>query len=455
MRTMLDYRCAFINTIAGAALSRFLSLLVCVVVVGASLVGASAATAAPPSRDSYVVVYKPRVPSGDAAEVKTDSLERREGFRSTQRYRAAVRGFAAQLNPTAVRALRADPDVAYVVRDTAVSAVPSNPDLKVGEAIPTSVARVFGTFHGRANPTSKAAVALLDTGIQTGNPDLPVRSGKNCVTGRGATADDEGHGTHVAGVISAKNNGKGVVGVAPGTPLVAVKVLDANGDGTLSTVICGLEWVAANAARYKIKVVNLSLGAPGGTDGNCGADNADPMHQSVCNVTRQGVVVVAAAGNSGTDLASQRPAAYPEVLTVTAMSDSDGTRGGVGGPPSCAPQEADDTYARYSNYATSPSAANHVIAAPGTCVVSTYPRNRFAVLTGTSMASPIVAAVVALCIDQGGRPGPCAGMTPGQAIQKIRDVAATRPADYGFVGDPNRPVGGRYYGNLVLGFAGA
>src|SRR5207248_5113731 len=111
-------------------------------------------------------------------------------------------------------------------------------------------------------------------------------------------------------------------------------------------------WVTANAAALNIKVANMSLTGNGKSDNNCGNTNNDAEHQAICKSVAAGVTYVAAAGNNSNGFAGYTPAAYPEVLTVTAMTDTDGTPGGVG-PAPCIKGQADDTYATYSNYAVS------------------------------------------------------------------------------------------------------
>jgi hypothetical protein len=305
---------------------------------------------------------------------------------------------------------------------------------------------------------SGAHVAVLDSGIDLTHRDLNVVPGTNCINAGASPTDDNGHGTHVAGSIAARNNGTGVVGVAPGTRVYAVKVLDSTGGGSWSSVMCGIDWATGTRTdadpSNDVAVANLSLGG-GGTPIESCSTTRDPLHRAICESANAGVTYVVAAGNDGYDFdypsAPDTPASYPEVLTVTAVSDSDGLPGGNGGQPSCRTGEADDRYASFSNFAATSAGAAHTIAGPGVCIRSTYPGGGYASMSGTSMATPHVAGAVALCLVEGGVPGPCAGLSPPQIIAKMRSTAESRTVSspgYGYSGDPSRPVLGRYYGSL-------
>jgi len=319
-----------------------------------------------------------------------------------------------------------------------------------GETVPAGIRRVGAATATQAHAGSGVGVAVLDTGIDLANGDLTAVSGTNCVKPGTPATDDNGHGTHVAGTIAARNAGAGVVGVAPGTKLYAVKVLNSKATGTLSQILCGINWVTANAAALNIEVANMSLAGLGMNDNACGAANKDAEHKAICSSVAAGVTYVAAAGNGAANFANTVPAAYPEVLTVTAMSDSDGLAGGKGAALSCKKGEKDDGYATYSNFAVAAAEQAHAIAAPGTCVVSDAPGGKTAVYYGTSQAAPHVTGAAALCIDDAGVAGPCAGLTPAQIVQRLRsDAAASATLTNGFAGDPLRPVAGRFYGPLV------
>ncbi|MFP5361265.1 MAG: S8 family serine peptidase [Thermoleophilia bacterium] len=428
-------------------------LLVAVMVFASDArAGPSAGAGDSPVAGRYIVLYDQSIDDGAAA---TARRERAQGFRARLRYSRAVSGFAATLTAEQAERLRSDPAVASVTPDRIVTAAARVP-LAAGEPLPPTGTRRIGTATATTTrERSSVNVAVIDSGIDLDHPDLDAAQGRNCVTPGAAADDDNGHGTHVAGTIAARNQGAGVTGVAPGTRVYAVKVLDAEGSGTISQVICGIDWVTGTLsdaiAGNDVRVANMSLGATGDPVSSC-ATTSDPMHQAVCASTRAGVTYVAAAGNSGWDFdyAPQPdvPAAYPEVLTVTAMSDTDGRSGGLGS--SCS--SADDSYADYSNYALTTAASAHTVAAPGSCIRSTLPGGGHGTLSGTSMATPHVAGAVALCMGEGGTSGPCARLTPAQIIARMHGDAGARSttdAGYGFVGDPLRPSANRYFGHLV------
>jgi subtilisin len=431
----------------GPALVRITAAVIGLLVLFAAL-GAGRAAAA--SDSPYIVLYERSVPS---VTNETNGLERQQGFKSNRRWSHAVKGFAARLSAGQVKALKADPQVVSVSADRTITALDTAP-LAAGETVPSGISRIEAATATTTQEASSAAVAVIDSGIDLANPDLNAVPGTNCITPGGSTQDDNGHGTHVAGTIAAGNGGSGVVGVAPSTKLYSVKVLGAAGTGTVSSLICGIDWVAANAKAENIQIANMSVGSAGPVPTSC-AVTTDPEYAAICRAVGAGVTVVAAAGNSGVAFDGARvtvPAAYPEVLTVTAMNDSDGQPGALGGAPSCRTIEVDDGVARYSNFAATSAGAAHTIAAPGTCITSDARGGGTAVLSGTSMASPHVAGSVALCIGSPTHAGPCAGLTPAQIIARMRDDAAAHSSatpTFGFAGDLARPAVGRFYGSLV------
>ena len=364
------------------------------------------------------------------------------------RFDTALNGFAADLNGPQLERVLADPAVAAVEPDVEVSAMGMQA-LAPGETVPPGVRRAGGATPALAHTPATTAVAVLDTGVDLANQDIDAVTGVNCVKPGTAAQDDNGHGTNVAGIIAARNSGKGVVGVAPGTRVYAVKVLNNRAVGTLSQFLCGIDWVAANAAAKDIRVANMSIGGVGLSDGACGTVSRDSEHKAICAAAAAGVTFVVSAGNGGTDFSRTVPAAYPEVLTATAITDTDGLPGALG-PASCAKKELDDRAGTYSSYAVKAADAAHAIAAPGTCVTSAGLGGKASTYTGTSQAAPHVAGAVALCHGSGGLPGPCAGLAPAAVIARVRaDATAAMTLAGGFLGDPLRPLSGKVFGPLV------
>jgi subtilisin len=342
----------------------------------------TAAAARPVLLSTYIVVL------ADDAE----PLAVAGGLTLRQVYRHALSGFAAVLTPAQARRLAADPRVRSVEPDRTVRAF----------EVPTGVARIGADRLPAAGIGSGAAIdvdiAVLDTGVDQNHRDLNVVSRTNCQSGllglpllggsncRSGGSDDVGHGTHVAGIAAARDNGVDVVGVAPGARIHSVKVIGGLlGAGSLSDVIKGIDWVTARADE--IEVINMSLG---------GSGTSPAMNDAVRRATDAGIVVVVAAGNASADAAGTTPANAPTAITVSAITDLDGEPGGLASD-TCS--GSDDTFATYSNFG-----AVVDLAAPGSCIVSTRNGGGTTSLSGTSMASPHVAGATALYIATTGVP---------------------------------------------------
>jgi len=351
----------------------------------------------------YIVVLRD---GGDVAKATTRAG--RLGVHADRTFIHAVRGYAARLDATQLATLRADADVAFVVPDEIISIA--------GQVTPTGVRRVGGkqSLLAGINGSDErvdADVAIVDTGVGGSSSrfheDLNIAGGYNCVDGnpddaippnREAWGDRNGHGTHVAGTVGALDNGIGVVGVAPGVRLWSVRVLNSSGNGLISWYVCGLDWIAAqrdpaDPARPIFEATNMSVAKSGSDDRNCGLTNNDPMHRAICRLVASGVTVVAAAGNDRINAANVRPASYNEVITVSALADTDGRPGGEGGTLcySWGGYDRDDTFADFSNYG-----GDVDLIAPGKCILSTLPGNRYGTVSGTSMATPLVTGAAAL-----------------------------------------------------------
>ena len=340
----------------------------------------------------YIVVLKKN------ATLKTvrDRHAREDGTHADRSFSKVIKGFAGKLSPEQVASLKADPDVAEVVPDELVE--------MASQTIPTGVSRIGTRLStaARINGIDQrvdADVAIVDTGIDRTHPDLNVVGGINCSSSDpNAWQDDNHHGTHVAGTVGALDNGYGVVGVAPGVRLWAVRILDATGSGLLSWYVCGLDWIARqrdpnDPSRPLIEAVNMSVTKWGVDDHNCGYTNNDVLHQAICRVTAAGITVVAAAANDSGNASKRVPASYNEVITVSALADTDGKAGGLGGNRcfSWGGYDVDDTFADFSNYGSVVD-----LIAPGKCIWSTLPGNSYGYSSGTSMAAPAVTGAVAL-----------------------------------------------------------
>jgi subtilisin family serine protease len=349
----------------------------------------------------YIIVFQEDVLNvrGVAAE-----MARAHGLGIRFIYTNALRGFAAQVPEGRLHALERDPRVDYVEQDqwggiehhgTGVNRV--NPVVGIMRVNADMNANI--DIDGVDDLRVHVDVAVIDTGIDLGHPDLNVVGGINCASGNRFSVSCSGdgdaghwHGTHVAGTIAALDDGHDVtldggtdvVGVAPGARLWAVRVLDNRGAGTAAQYIAGVDWVIANGA---IEVANSSLGYP----------HSDAICDAVARLAEAGVTHTVSAGNDSS-LVFKSPGDCPDgVITVSAMADYDGLPDGIALGPNCShgDGDADDSLADFSNYGPEVD-----VTAPGVCVVSTYP-NGYAWASGTSMSAPHVAGAAALLAASG------------------------------------------------------
>ncbi|MEK2495038.1 S8 family serine peptidase [Kitasatospora purpeofusca] len=357
-----------------------------------SIAPASATPLEGPAAD-YIVVLK----DGAVADPVTVAGSVR-GVELGSVYRSALDGFSAALTPTAVSALRSDPNVAYVEASatghadgqatpngTSRAGAPANPGLKVGDGLDQRV---------------DVDVAVIDSGIDYYHPDLNVVRRVNCV---GVTAcvenagyDDNGHGSNVAGIVGGLDNGIGYVGVAPGARLWSVKSLNKEGSGSTEEIVNGIDWVTAHADE--IEVVNISIGFDG---------TERAVNDAVNRAIAKGIVVVVSAGNDHRDVSNQSPANVPDAITVSSLSDADGRPGGLGNFAWCNKNNTnkDDSLSNYSNFGRGVD-----IAAPGDCIQSTFKNGGYSNYSGTSQAAPHVAGAAAWLTRGGNKPVNRAGV---------------------------------------------
>lgn len=279
-------------------------------------------------------------------------------------YETALQGFTVKIAPGQAKKLGSDSNVKYVEADKMIALSPIEMNGKpvpqpVAQSVPWGITRV----NGGVSAVGKTAW-IIDTGIDLDHPDLTVDVNRSrSFLGGTTTPDDQnGHGTHVAGTIAAKANNIGVVGVAAGATVVAVRVLDRRGSGSTSGVIAGINYVAANGVAGD--VANMSLGGSVSTS----------LDDAVLGASKS-VKFALAAGNETDNANNHSPARVngPNIYTVSAMDNA-------------------DKFAYFSNYGNPPVD----YCAPGVSIYSTYKDGSYATLSGTSMATPHVAGILLL-----------------------------------------------------------
>lgn len=326
-----------------------------------------------------VTAAEKKVLVGFREQAGLTSLEKQEKIhRAGGRIKRALKRMnvvAARLPEEDIQRLKDDPSIAYVEEDSVVRAV--EPFAALGapsrEYLDSwGVSRIGADLAAQAGFTGAGIkVAVLDTGIDYNHPDLKdnYRGGYNFVYDNDDPFDDSmsayvptGHGTHVAGIIGARNNGTGVVGVAPEVSLYAVKVLNAGLAGDVSDIIAGIEWAINN----NVQIISMSIGS------NL---YSEALREACDRAAQAGIILVAAAGNFNNS-SIEYPAAFDSVIAVTAT-------------------RPDDTRPLY-NYGPQME-----LAAPGVGIKSTVPGGGYGYLTGTSQAAPHVAGVAALLLASG------------------------------------------------------
>lgn len=315
-----------------------------------------------------------------------------------------------------IQALRSDWNVQMVEEDRMAFALPLQPAFEPGlqgapglisedvpispaETLPWGVNRIDAERAWEVTRGAGIKVAVIDTGIDHLHQDIAPNfaGGVSFVPGE-SFSDGNGHGTHVAGIIGARQNGSGVVGVAPNCSLYSVKALDRSGSGRYSAIISAIAWCVRNG----IDVINMSLGGP---------DHVQALENACDYASAHNVLIVAAAGNAGPREDSVAyPGRYGSVIAVSAV----------------------DTSGNLANFS---SRGEHVdLAAPGVQILSTLPGNRYGRNNGTSMAAPHVAGTAALAISSH-------RFTPVQTIRQILE----RTADH--LGPPGHDP---YYGHGLV-----
>ncbi|MBA2133763.1 S8 family peptidase [Capillibacterium thermochitinicola] len=300
------------------------------------------------------------------------------------------------------------------------------PDAKAAPCLDVAVPAIGADQVYRTGLTGKGVVvAVIDTGIAPHvdlmKPEPRIVGWYDLVNGKSEPYDDEGHGTHVAGIIAGngyESEGK-YTGVAPGALLVGVKALDHRGSGPISRVIAGIQWVVEHKEEYRIKILNLSLGAPP-EEGY----RTDPASKAVEAAWRAGLLVCAAAGNMGPRQRTiTTPGISPRALTVGSINDQ-GT----------IPREDDVINDFSSRGPTIDRLAKPDLVAPGANITSLRVDGGYVSLSGTSMATPMVAGAAALLWEKD------PALTPNQ----VRELLVATAEDRGY----NRLIQGAGYLNV-------
>jgi len=225
-------------------------------------------------------------------------------------------------------------------------------------------------------------VGVLDTGIALEHPDLKsaILEARDFTRSPSQAYDAQGHGTHVSGIIAARRNANGIVGVAPESKIIMAKVLNDEGTGTSANIVAGIRWAVATGAD----ILSMSLGSP---------EPDEEIHQALLLAISKGVFVITAAGNEGPDLDTVGyPAGFSEMVAVGSI----------------------DRQKKLSSFSSRGRQVD--IVAPGDQITSCYPPRSYAVLSGTSMATPFVSGVVALMLAKHRKLG---GKTPVETQQDL------------------------------------
>ncbi len=371
--------------------------------VGASshagqFIAASADTAI---EDQYIVVFKQNslAPQGQSiapmemralVESKASELAKAHGAIADQHFSAALQGAVMRMSAKAAQRLANHPLVEIVEQDQIVSINATQNNATWGLDRIDQRSGSLDTKYTYNTTASNVRAYIIDTGVNS-HSDFGgrVQNGWDFVDNDGNSSDCQGHGTHVAGTVASST-----WGVAKGATVVGVRVLGCNGSGTNSGVIGGIDWVAAN--HVKPAVANMSLGG--------GASSA--LDSAVANLVNAGVVTVVAAGNDNSNACNYSPARAPSAITVGSTAQG-------------------DARSYFSNYGSCVD-----IFAPGSSITSTAQSGGSTTMSGTSMASPHVAGVVALYLANN------PNATPAQ-VEAAVEGAATTGAISDTKGSPN------------------
>ena len=326
---------------------------------------------------------------GERVMAHVQTLEMRHGVKADAAFGTALQGMSVRLTPAQREALRRDASVDVIEEEQTFTVQPlsrlepsaagkftTTATVSSSQVIPWGISKTQATQSYTLAGDGSGSVSgvrayIIDTGLDTGNTDLN-RAGHINFTGDGRNYDCNGHGTHVAGTVAAADNSQAVVGMGPGVPIYGVKVLNCTGSGTTTSVIRGVDWVAANA--IKPAVANMSLG--GGT--------SQLLDDAVRKAASTGIFFSIAAGNSAANACTASPARIGGSGNTTGL-----------GLMTVAATDVNDLEATFSNYGSCVD-----IWAPGVSITSLKIGGGTTIMSGTSMASPHVGGAAALYLGR-------------------------------------------------------
>ncbi len=311
-----------------------------------------------------IVVFKERFDK----EADQDALLNNSGAIKIKRL-ALINSMAVYLPSQAEEALKKREEILRIDEDLVLYATEKKSGEKPKSSQPPQeltwgIERIRADWAWPITEGSTIKVAILDTGIDLDHPDLQdnIKGNVNIIRPKKNGDDDNGHGTHVAGIVAAVDNEIGVIGTGPKISLYAVKVLDKKGIGYLSDLIDAIDWCLAN----NVQVINMSFGSP--------ADNQS-FHEAIIKAHQAGITQITSAGNNGENGgAIDFPAKYPETIAVSAID-------------------------QYGNFASFSSYGPEIdLTAPGEDIKSCYIHGSYEIMSGTSMSAPHVTGIAALIL---------------------------------------------------------
>lgn len=310
------------------------------------------------------------------------------------------------------------PSIGFIEEDAAIrmhgshtrNAHPAATLRQTGASVPWGIRQIKSPEAWKETRGSRVRIGVVDTGVDYLHPDLRgrVSRGVNLLDRLMLPADDNGHGTHIAGTIAASNSESGIVGVAPQAIIHPVKAFDHNGTAYVSDIVLGIDW----CVRNRMHIINMSFGMK---------NRSKSLHDAVRNANRAGIVVVASSGNEGKQAGIDYPARFSQVISVGATTQH-------------------KKIAPFSNRGKSID-----LYAPGDKIKSTWPQHKYMELSGTSMATSHVSGVIALML----------GVRPGLTPSEIKAVLQKTSNPVGGLKTRSNTKGGEIDAARVLRYLGS